>query len=89
MFKKKKKEEEVVNWKSSVFEELGKQIMKKKKFEPPQKQHTETLKMKDRSSFIFFLRQTTAYVCMKPLCDGFVWAHWDEMHVINFLRLGV
>lgn len=33
---------------------------------------------------ILFPTQTTAFEYMKPLFDGFVWAHWDKTHVINF-----
>lgn len=53
---------------------------------PPQKQHIETLKLKEWSSF--FLAQTATYECFKPPSDGFVWAHWDKMHVINFWGWG-
>lgn len=82
MLKKK-----VVIWKSPISasnESLGKQIMKE--IAPPQKQHIETLRLEEWSSF--FLTQTIAYECMKPLSDGFVWAHWDKMHVVNFWGWG-
>lgn len=63
---------------------LGKQKQKKKK--KLHRHKNNTLKHSDWSSdhpFFFSFTQTAAYECMKPLSDGFVWPHWDKMHVIN------
>lgn len=64
---------------------LGKQKQKKKKRNctATKTTHWNTQIEAAIIPFFFSFTQTAAYECMKPLCDGFVWPHWDKMHVIN------